>query len=146
MAYGELYLPPVRPQYNMENGQFLKGHEPTNKGKAWNEWMSKRGQKRAMRGWANLDKYRPKTRPDNAGRCRLQVVAVTDDGAWFVLPYIGAAGEWIGGSRENVRRCCQFNRRRHVNKKTGAVNTDHKYKGIRFYYETDNIWITKIKQ
>ena len=71
--------------------------------------------------------------------------AVKDDGTWCVLPYIGAAGDWIGGSRENVRRCCQSNRERHVNKKTGKVNTDHKYLGVRFYYESDNIWTTKVK-
>lgn len=107
--------------------------------------MSKRAQKRASRGWANLDKFRPKTRPDNCRRCRVQVVAVKDDGTWCVLPYIGAAGEWIGGSRENVRRCCQSNKKRHINKKTGEVNTDHKYLGVRFYYENDDVWTTKIK-
>ena len=131
--------------HNPVNGQFLKGHTPHNKGRKWNEYMGKRMQKRAAKGWANLDKYRPKTRPDNCGRCRLQVVAVFDDGKWTVLPYIGAAGEWIGGNRENVRRCCQLNKARHRNKNTGAVNTDHRYKGVRFYYEKDNIWLTKIK-
>ena len=107
--------------------------------------MSKRAQRRASKGWANLDKFRPKKRPDNCSRCRVQIVAVKDDGTWCVLPYIGAAGEWIGGCRENVRRCCQSNRERHVNKKTGKVNTDHKYLGVRFYYESDNIWTTKVK-
>jgi len=145
MNYGELYIPPIRKPYNPTNGQFLKGHEPHNKGKRWDEWMSKRGQRRVRKGWVNLSEYRPKTRPDTAERCRVQVIAVMDDGTWLVLPYIGAAGEWIGGCRENVRRCCQFNRRRHINKKTGAVNTDHKYKGVRFYYESDSIWTTKIK-
>jgi hypothetical protein len=24
------------------------------------------------------------------------------------------------------------------------VNTDHRYKGIRFYFESDNVWTTKI--
>ena len=33
---------------------------------------------------------------------------------------------------------------RHVNKKNGKVNTDHRYKGVRFYFETDSIWTTKI--
>ena len=145
MSYGELTLPPIRPKYNLKNGRFLKGHVPTNKGKPWSLWMSKRGQRRSAKGWKNLDKYRPTTRPDNAGRCRKKVIAVMDDGTWCVLPYIGAAGEWIGGNRENVRRCCQCNQERHVNRKTGKVNTDHKYKGVRFYYERDNIWTTKIQ-
>ena len=100
--YGELYIPPERKMYNPTNGQFLKGHEPVNKGKPWEKWMSKRGQRRAKKGWVNIDIHRPKERPDNAGRCRVQVIAVKDDGAWLVLPYIGAAGDWIGGCRENV--------------------------------------------
>jgi hypothetical protein len=145
MSYGELYLPPERPQYNTRTGHFFKGHVPHNKGKKWDEWMSKRGQRRVRKGWVNLSEYRPKKRPDNSERCRIPVVAVRDDGTWCVLSFVGMAGEWVGGNRENVRRCCQFNRRRHVNKKTGAVNTDHKYMGIRFYYESDPIWMQKIK-
>ena len=144
--YGELRLPPERKMYNPTNGQFLSGHEPHNKGKQWREWMSKRGQKRAAKGWENLRKYQPKTRPDNSIRCRRKVIAIYDDGRWLVLPFIIAAGDWIGGCWENVRRCCQSNLARHVNKKTGAINTDHRYKGIRFYYESDNIWTTKIKE
>lgn len=144
MSY-ELYIPPIRRGNNVTNGRFIKGHVPANKGRKWGEYMSKRAQRRASKGWANLDKFRPKKRPDNCSRCRVQIVAVKDDGTWCVLPYIGAAGEWIGGCRENVRRCCQSNRERHVNKKTGKVNTDHKYLGVRFYYESDNIWTTKVK-
>lgn len=26
------------------------------------------------------------------------------------------------------------------------VNTDHKYMGIRFYFESDNVWTTKIQR
>ena len=145
MSYGELYIAPVWTGINKQNGQFLKGHTPHNKGKRWSDYMGKRAMKRAMKGWQNVISHRPKMRPDTAGRCRVPVVAVRDDGTWCVLPYVGAAGEWVGGCRENVRRCCQCNRARHVNKKTGAVNTDHRYMGIRFYYESDNIWTTKIK-
>jgi hypothetical protein len=141
----ELYIPPVRKAYNTTNGRFMKGHKPFNKGRKWSEWMGKRAQKRAAKGWANLDKYRPTSRPDNAGRCRKQVIAVMDDGRWCVFSHIGEAGDWIKGNRENVRRCCQWNQRRHVNLKTGRINTNHKYKGVRFYYESDNIWTTKIR-
>lgn len=142
----ELYIPPERKDYNLKNGRFLKGHVPFNKGRTWKEWMSKRGRKRSSKGWSNLDKYRPTARPDNAGRCRKAVIAVTDDGRWCWLPHSGKAGKWIGGNRENVARCCRCNLIRHVNRKTGAVNTDHKYKGVRFYFESDNIWTTKIKK
>lgn len=146
-SYGELTLPPVRTGINILTGRFMKGHVPANKGKKWSDYMGKRAMKRAAKGWANLDKHRNKNgRPDVAGRCRIPVVAVRDDGSWCVLPFIGMAGEWAGGNREDVRRCCQLNQCRHVNKKTGAVNTDHKYMGIRFYYESDTIWMQKIKQ
>lgn len=35
----ELYIEPIRPQINRMNGQFLKGHEPFNKGKKWSEYL-----------------------------------------------------------------------------------------------------------
>ena len=145
MGYGELNLGTERPQRNPLTGCFRPGHTPANKGKKWSEYMSKRAQKRAAKGWKNLDKYRPKTRADNAGRIRKQVIAVMDDGSWKVFSYLGSAGAWVGGSRENVSRCCRCNAARHKNKKTGAINTDHKYLGIRFYFEDDDIWTTKIK-
>ena len=144
MSYGELYIPPLRQQRNAVTGCFLKGHTPHNKGKKWSDYAGKRAQKRMAKGWANLTKYRPKKRQDVAGRSRKQVIAVMDDGRWKHFSYIGSAAEFVGGSRENVGRCCRCNAARYVNKKTGAVNTDHKYKGVRFYFEEDNIWIAKI--
>lgn len=146
MSYGELHLPPERPAYNAVNGRFLKGHVPHNKGKKWSEYLGKRAQKRMAKGWKNLEKYRPTSRPDTSVRCRKQVIAVMDDGTWRHFSFLGSAGELIGGSRENVGRCCRSNRARHVNRKTGKVNTDHSYKGVRFYFEDDEIWMTKIKQ
>lgn len=142
--YGELKIPTERLGVNPTTGQFLKGHVPFNKGKKWSEYMKKRSMKRAMKGWKNLRKYQPKTRPDNCARCRKAVIAVMDDGRWVWLPYIGAAGEWIGGSRENVRRCCALNMKTESAKRR-KVNTDHKYRGVRFYYESDIKWTTKIK-
>lgn len=145
MSYGELKLPPVYTGVNKKTGKFMKGHIPANKGKKWSEYLSKSAQKRCAKGWKNLELHRPTRRPDNAGRCRKPVVAVMDDGSWVVLPYIGAAAEWCGFGRHNIRRCCKLNNLRHVNKKTGAENTDHKYLGIRWYYESDDIWTEKIK-
>ena len=153
MSYGELTLPPVWTGINKQNGRFLKGHEPHNKGKKWSEWMSKRGQRKVRKGWQNVLDHRPKTRPDTAGRCRKQVIAVMDDGSWLLFPYIGPAAEWVGGSRENVGRCCRCNQAKKVCKHdwrpgqpkgASRVNTDHKYMGIRFYFESDNVWTTKI--
>lgn len=151
MAYGELYIPDEWTGINPQNGQFLKGHIPHNKGKKWDDIMGKRAQKRAAKGWKNLETHRPKTRSDTSGRCRKQVVAVGDDGSWRVFSYIGAAAEWIGGNRENIARCCRLNHsckrlKNSHGKMTCRVNTDHKCKGVRFYFEKDNVWTIKIKQ
>ena len=154
MSYGELTLPPAYSGINRKNGRFMKGHVPFNKGKRWTEYMGKRAMKRAAKGWINVVINRPKERPDTAGRCRKPVIAVTDDGRWFYFPYAGEAARWIGGTRSNVGRCCRANQARKVCKhnwrpwqRKGAslVNTDHKYRGIRFYFESDNVWTTKIK-
>lgn len=153
MSYGELTLSPVWTGRNMKTGRFLKGHIPANKGKKWDEFMSKRAQRRAAKGWKNLDKHRNKNgRPEAAGRRRKPVVAVMDDGTWFYFPYVGAAAQWLGDcTRENIGRCCRYNLskvelRKPNGKLSGKVNTDHRYKGIRFYFESDNVWTTKIKQ
>lgn len=155
MSYGELTLPPVWTGINKQTGRFLKGNIPANKGKKWSEYMGKRAQKRAAKGWKNLDLHRNKNgRPATAGRRPKQVVAVMDDGSWLLFPYIGPAAEWVGGSRENVGRCCRLNESKKVCKHdwrqgqpkgASRVNTDHKYMGIRFYFETDNVWTTKIR-
>ena len=91
----ELYLP-ERPTVNRITGRFMKGHVPANKGKKWGEYMSKRSQRRSAKGWRNLDIHRNKNgRPDNAGRCRKQVVAVRDDGTFTVFGYVGSAAKAI---------------------------------------------------
>lgn len=151
MSYGELTLPPIWTGVNKQNGRFLKGHVPANKGKKWADYMGKRAMKRAAKGWANVISHRPKSRPDTAGRCRKAVIAVMDDGTWKHFSFLGVAAEWIGGSRENVGRCCRCNQSKKVLKKpwghpSDKVNTDHKYMGIRFYFESDNVWTTKIQR
>lgn len=157
MGYGELILPPLRDGINKKTGRFLKGHVPANKGRKWSEYMSKRGMRRASKGWSNLDKHRNKNRrSDVAGRCRKQVIAVTDDGRWYHFNYLGSAAEWlrdivgIACNRENIGRCCRLNQSKAIlrdthGKPTGKSNTDHRYRGFRFYFESDNVWTTKIK-
>lgn len=133
----------------------MKGHTPANKGKTWDEFMSKKGQRNARKGWKNLDIHRNKNgRPDTAGRCRKKVVAIRDNGTFTVFDYIGSAAQAVGGSRENVGRCCRENASGKVlkhewgrgrKKGSSLINTDHKYLGIRWYFEKDfNIWKTKI--
>lgn len=141
----ELYIPPPRPQYNRSNGQFLKGHTPANKGvDGWFKSLPKRTQKRMAKGWKNLEKYRLKERPDTAERCRKKIVAVTDDNKFKIFEYSTPAAEWVGGERGNINRCCRFNKEKHINKKTGKVNTDHKYLGYRWYFYDDPILWDKV--
>lgn len=150
----ELTLPPVRPTRNRINGQYLKGHEPANKGKEWDEWMSKKGQRRAAKGWKNLEDHRIANGQKYGGRNRKTVIALTDDGKFRVFDNIQNAAIWIGGNRENITRCCRMNASRKVKQRswapgqpkgTSEVNTDHRYKGVRWYFETDTTWMEKYK-
>ena len=146
---GSLYIPLDWTRIDPKTGRFMKGHEPKNKGKKWDEWADKKAQRSMKKGWKNLDKYRPKERPDTAGRCRKEVVAVHNNGKFHIFDYVGAAAEWLGGSRENVGRCCRENRSRKPLKKpwgcdANKINTDHQYKGVRFYFADDPIWQEKI--
>lgn len=143
MSYGTLNLPPALTGVNPQNGRFLKGHVPANKGRKWSQYLSKRKQKRCAKGWANLELHRH--RPPNAGRPKKAVIALTDDGEFKYFPYTVAAAKYYNGSRYNVARCCRMNHLGTLDKK-GMVNTDHKYKGMRFYYENDTVWIKKIQQ
>ena len=147
----ELWLPPVR--VNPINNRFQKGHVPANKGKKWDEYMPKQSQRRAAKGWKNLDKYRPTSHPETACRCARKTVVVNDDGKFRIFSCLKEAAEWGGGSRENVRRCCKENMSKKVCKHNwrqgqpkGAdlVNTDHKYMGYRWYYYDDPVWWDKV--
>ena len=141
MSSYELYIPPV---IKPRNGRFQKGRVPENKGKKWDDYMPKSSQRRCRKGWKNLQKYRPTTRPDTAGRCRKPVVAVTDEGRFYVFDYVGGAAKHLGCSRENIGRCCRENRDHRPDVRNGHINTDHRYMGIRWYFEDDEIWMEKI--
>ena len=150
---GSLYIPSDWTGINPHNGRFLKGHEPHNKGKHWNEYVSKASQRKMRKGWKNIDKYRCKGHP-NANKARAKnCVAVRNNGDYRIFEFITQAAEWVGGCAPNVRRCCRENASRKVcahdwrpgfNKGADRVNTDHQYKGVRFYYADDPIWQEKI--
>ena len=135
MSYGELNLGTVYTGRDLRNGRFLPGCVPYNKGKKWSDFMPKRSQRRSAKGWKNLELYRH--RPPNAGRARKLVIAITDGGGWTILPSVKSAGEFCGGNSENVGRCCRLNA-------LHEANTNHRYMGYRFYFESDDIWINKI--
>lgn len=149
----ELWLPPTK--VNPKNGRFLKGHVPANKGKKWDEFMSKRSQRRSAKGWVNVEKYRPKKRSDVSGRCKKKVVVVTDDGKFKIFSFMLEAAIWLGkeSMRNNIGRCCRENMSKKVCKHNwrqgqpkGAdlINTDHKYMGYRWYFYDDPAWWDKV--
>ncbi len=157
----ELYIPTVRRTTNPTNGQYLKGHVPHNKGKQWNDYMGKRAQKKCSKGWKNLDHYRTENGKKHGGRNRKPIVAITDDGKFRVFKDSYLAAEWFkkytgkSCNRENIGRCCRDNASRKVCKhswrpgqKKGSttINTDHRYMGVRWYYESDTTWYAKISK
>ena len=148
MGYGELTLGPVYTGVNYKTGQFMKGHKPHNTGKRWSDYLSESAQKRCMKSLASHRKGRP--RPDVSARCRKPIVALFDDGKWTLFPHSIAAAKWAGGNRENIGRCCRMNMAKKVlrdthGRCTGKVNTDYRYKGVRWYFESDDTWTEKIR-
>lgn len=117
-------------------GRFLPGHVSPKKGKTWDELMPKKSQARCKKGWKNLDKYRRGPHPGRGGKKRKPVVGVTDSGRLHFFPYAKIVIQNMGGVVDNVRRCARQNRK--------GPNTDHKYMGLRFYYEDDRQWIKKV--
>lgn len=154
MSNYELRLEPVRLNRNPITGIFLKGHRNVNKGKKWDDFMPKRSQRKCRRGWKNFDKYRAKAiqnRSQRAGVPKRKVIAVYEDGRWTCFESIRGASDVIGCGHWSIWNCCRKNQKRKVvhstnGKPTGKVNTDYSRGGIRFYFEDDPIWLTKIKR
>lgn len=122
----ELVIDRARPQRNLVTGRFLPGHSSFNKGKNWSEWMSKKSQLHAMKGWKNL-----KGRRDIGGWNAKAVVMIREDGRWFVFPSASEAGRKTGIQEANIRSVCRKKRKR-----AG---------GYRWFFEEDNEWLDLIK-
>ena len=103
----ELYIEPPRFNCNAKTGQFLKGSTPFNKGKRWSEWMSKRGQRKAKKGWKNLIPG-----VNNAGGLNAKpVICMDDEGTllgWY--PSAEEAGRRTGICGRNIRYVADGNR------------------------------------
>ena len=155
----ELSLQPTRPTRNKVTGRFLPGHVPANKGKRWADYLSIESQREMAKGWKNLNEHRSETGKKSGGRNRKPIVAITNDGKFRVFKDGYMAAEWLkkytgkSCNHENIGRCCRMNASRRVKKHswapgtpkgTSTVNTDHRYMGIRFYFESDKIWYSKI--
>lgn len=122
----ELYIEPKRPEYNLKNGRFLKGHTPFNKGKRWSEYMNMRKQKKCLK---NLELGR-RGNPDIAGRNARSVVAIKDNQIIGIYKSAADAGRKTGICSRNIIGCCRGER-----KQAG---------GFKWYYESDNSWTTLI--
>ena len=141
MSSYELTFSPQRPQRNLKTGRFMPGAKPHNKGKSWDEYMSPQGQECAKIGWENLKTHRP-GRSEKSGKRPTPIIAIVRERPVF-FPTIEAAARWIDGLPQSVHRCAHDNRARTINRRNGSINTDHRYKGVRFYYESDEQWTDK---
>ena len=116
-------------------GQFTKGTPPPNKGKSWSEWMPLEHQARVKAiAIRNLHGRRKGDAPTN----NKSVIAIDSEGRISRHNSIKDASEYFRIGRENVGRCCKCNRRgAEPSKGWKRINTNHRYMGIRFYYEDD---------
>ena len=132
---------------NLKTGRFLKGMTPHNKGKKWADFMDGRKQKKVMRiALQNLETARRLGHCGKAGgRNKKPIIAVLDNGEWLMFPESKTAAAWCGGLRENICRCCRENEATTLTKGK-KVNDNHKYLGVRWYFESDDKWTLKIKR
>lgn len=144
--YGVLNIPAIAPvekeKRDSRTGRYKKGHVPANKGKKWSEYMSETAIENVRKGWKNLDLYRPKHRPDNAGRRARQVIGINPDGKLYVFPSIAIAGRATGIARENIRNTCA--KKPTCKKYPNSIRK--KAGGWRWFYESDNSWLDEINQ
>lgn len=93
------------------------------------------------------------TRKLHGGRyAAIPVVAVYDNGECKHFQSAGrAAMQRVGKEKKwrlasNILDCCGSNRRRSPLKgaKLGEPSSDHRAHGVRYYFETDNVWRTKV--
>lgn len=145
--YGELTLAPLPSNYNRSTGQFFKGHTPHNKCKKWETYLNKKQQKKCAKGWKNLEKYRPTSRPDVVDRCSKQIVCVFDDGEFVVFKSTAEAGRKLNVGQSAISRCCRKNKIGENTKlQRGNPHSNYMYKGMRFYFESDTKWLNKINK
>ena len=118
----ELYIEPIRLQRNAVNGKFLKGNEPFNKGKKWNDYLSVEMQNKCREQLSKGRKGR-KGRKDIGG-CNKKAVVAIKNGEFY--GYFESSAD--AGRRMNL--CA-----RNIN--SVAHNKRGKCGGYEFYFESD---------
>lgn len=137
--YGELRLAPQPVSRNVK-GQFTKGHKPYNKGKKWEDYMSKRQLERARRSACKNIARARLMRVNYPGRPTKKIIAVDERGQWTCFESIKDASLKLDIDKSNISRCAGLNLKA---EREGLINTDHHCYGIRFYYESSLLWFQK---
>src|SRR5574344_2611 len=100
----ELYISNTPLPRNPITGRFNKGSKPHNKGKKWSEYMSKRGQKKALK---NLKVGRETKHINGGGHNRKTVVVFENDVQVKSFASIGRCSKYLQSSASLVSRALQ---------------------------------------
>ena len=148
MSSYELRLEPIRVKRDPVAEQPKKRRTSPRKGKTWDDFLSRESQERCAKGWENLNIYRKTAVRNSRGKSGTpgrQVVAVFDDGRFEKFESLEQAGRYVGVNYTCISVCCKRNKEgKAFKRRKGIPYTDHRCMGVRFYYEDDPIWITKI--
>lgn len=123
-----------------EHGRFAKGFIPFNKGKDWSVWMPEEHRARVKAiGLKNLNHSRE---PRGKATYYKSVIAIDSGGNLTRHKSVKDAALFYHCSQFNVGRCCRQNRKgTEPTKDWKIINTNHRYMGIRFYFEDDvHLW------
>ena len=92
---------PPKPIKQRNNGRFVKGMTPHNKGKKWCEWMDGRKHNKVRKNLLHNG------RPDIGGWNKKQVVGISIDGKACVFESSKDVERKLGIESRSVRRCCE---------------------------------------
>jgi len=127
----ELYIERERPVRNMQNGRFLPGFIPHNKGKRWDEWMSKPMREKRKKELAESLK---KCDHSKCGGHNAKMIVGIQNGR-FIGPFHGSmkAADYAGCFPEQIRNVCK--------------GKGYTAGSIKWFYEEDfEKWIKEIKE
>lgn len=102
--------------YRKSNGQFPKGNIPANKGKKWDEWLTKEQQEKILSGMKHIG------RKDIGGWNRKAIAGVKGDKVVFFESSKDAEGK-LGICARNIRSVCAKKR--------------HQAGGIKWFFADD---------
>lgn len=116
----ELYIEPIRPTINKKNGQFLKGHEPFNKGKKWEDYLPEEKIERMRKQILSMC---GQGRKDIGGWNKKAVIAIKNGEFYGYFESCVSAADKLQVQRRNVSHVANGKRKR--------------CGGYEFYFESD---------